>query len=77
MVLTAAAITGTVGCGSDKPISSDAPTYTKLAFFSNRTVSPATNLFLMNLDGSGVTPVPFNSGIYSPSSSADLTTIRV
>jgi Tol biopolymer transport system component len=74
-VLIFAAIVVTVGCGGDKVIPSNLPTYTKLAFFSNRTVSPATNLFLMNLDGSGVTPVPFNGGIYSPSASADLTTI--
>lgn len=51
------------------------PTYTKLAFFSDRKVNPVTNLFLMNLDGSNVTPVPFNGSIYSPSSSADLKTI--
>jgi hypothetical protein len=73
-LLTAAAIAGTVGCASDK--TSSLSTYTKLACHSNRTVSPATDLFLMNLDGSGVTPVPFsNSSLYSPSSIADLTTI--
>ena len=74
MVLTLSAIAATVGCGSDKTTPLN-PAYTKLAFYSNRTVSPATNLFLMNLDGSGVTPVPFNASMYSPSTSADLTTI--
>jgi Tol biopolymer transport system component len=63
-----------VGCGSDQTTPLN-PAYTKLAFYSNRTVSPTNSLFLMNLDGSGVTPVPFNGGIYSPSTSADLSTI--
>jgi Tol biopolymer transport system component len=74
-LLTAAAIAASVGCASDKTTPSN-PAYTKLAFHSDRTVSPATNLFLMNLDGTGVTPVPFsNTSVYSPSNSADLTTI--
>lgn len=68
---TLAMIAVTLGCSN-----AGNPAYTKLVFFSNRTVSPATNLFLMNLDGSGITPVPFTGGgIYSPSSSADLKTI--
>ena len=70
IAMTLAMIAVTLGCSN-----AGNPPYTKLAFYSNRTVSPATNLFLMNLDGSGVTPVPFTGGIYSPSSSADLKTI--
>lgn len=67
LVALAAAIT--VGCGDSHPI----PTYSKLPFVSNRTADPATPLFLMNLDGSNVTPVPYNlEGVYSPSISADL-----
>jgi len=68
--LTLATVAVTGGCGD-----SGTPAFTRLAFTSNRTVNPATNLFLMNLDGSNVTPVPFTGGIYSPSSSADLKTI--
>lgn len=71
MALTWAVIAVTVGCDHGP----GTPTYTKLAFFSDRKINPVTNLFLMNLDGSNVTPVPFNGGIYSPSSSADLMTI--
>ena len=41
----------------------------------SRTVSPATNLFLMNLGWFECIPVPFTGGIYSPSTSADLKTI--
>lgn len=73
IVLTLAAVS-TVGCGVGASTPTG-PTFTKLAFYSSRTVSPATNLFLMNLDGSSVTPVPFTGSIYSPSTSADLKTI--
>lgn len=73
IALTLAAIAGTVACGSSS--SPNAPTFTQLAFISNRTVSPATQLFLMALNGSGVTPVAFSGeGVYSPSVSADLKT---
>jgi Tol biopolymer transport system component len=70
IAISLATIATTLGCSN-----AGNPTYTKLAFNSDRKVNPVTNLFLMNLDGSNVTPVPFNNGIYSPSSSADLTTI--
>jgi len=70
IAMTLAMIAVTLGCSN-----AGNPAYTKLAFYSNRTVSPATNLFLMNLDGSSVTPVPFTGGIYTPTSSADLKTI--
>ncbi len=65
--LLALAVSITAGCGS-----SGNPTFSKLAFSSSRTADPSTPLFLMNLDGSSVTPVPYNlDGIYSPSVSAD------
>ncbi|MGA9039583.1 MAG: hypothetical protein WB421_03525 [Terriglobales bacterium] len=74
IVLTLAAVS-TVGCGVG-PSAPAGPTFTKLAFYSNRTTSPATNLFLMNMDGSGVTAVPTSSGsLYTPSVSADLKTL--
>ena len=71
IAMTLAMIATILGCDAGPGV----PTYTKLAFNSDRKVNPVTNLFLMNLDGSNVTPVPFNGGDYSPSSSADLTTI--
>lgn len=74
MAMTWAAVAVTVGC-DDGPVKANVPVYTKLAFYSNRTVNPATNLFLMDLDGSNVTPVPFTGGVYSTSNSADLATI--
>jgi len=61
----------TVGCGNNS-----APTFTKMPFASDRTVSPTTPLFLMNLDGSSVTPVAASlTNIYSPSISADFKTV--
>jgi len=67
LLIVAAAIT--VGCGS-----SHVPTFSKLAFSSDREVSPATELFSMGLDGSAVTPVPFSTtDVWSPSVSADFT----
>jgi Tol biopolymer transport system component len=72
--LTLAAIS-TVGCGvgSSTPMN---PVFTKLAFLSSRPASPSTNLFVMSLDGSTVTPGPTALGsVYTPSVSADLKTI--
>lgn len=75
IVLTLAALS-TVGCGVGSSSTSTAPVFTKLAFYSTRTTSPATNLFLMNMDGTSVTPVPTGTGsLYTPSNSADLTTV--
>ncbi len=66
LLALAAAIT--VGCGGGNN-----PTFSKLPFSSNRTSNPQTPLFLMNLDGSNVTPVTLSLGnFYSPSISADL-----
>src|SRR4051794_5273058 len=57
----------TVGCGGGSS------TFTKLPFSSNRESTPSTPLFLMNLDGSNVTPVQYTlDNLYSPSISADL-----
>jgi hypothetical protein len=70
LLTVAAAIT--VGCGNSNSI----PTFSKVPFVSDRTVSPATPLFLMNLDGSSVTPVSFSlDGVYSPSISANFKTV--
>jgi hypothetical protein len=72
LALLAVAAALTVGCGDSHSI----PTFSKLPFVSDRVVSPATPLFLMNLDGSAVTPVSFDlDGIYSPSISADFKTV--
>lgn len=61
----------TVGCGSD-----GTPAFSKLPFSSDRESSPATPIFLMNLDGSHVTPVAYSGqSFFSPSISADLKTI--
>ena len=75
-VLTLAAVSS-VGCGvSSSTQQSVNPVFTKLAFLSSRPASPSTNLFLMNLDGSIVTPGPTAiGGVYTPSVSADLKTI--
>jgi Tol biopolymer transport system component len=71
LILLACAAAITVGCGDSHP-----PTFNKLPFVSNRTVDPSTPLFLMNLDGSNVTPVAYSlNGIYSPSISADFKTV--
>lgn len=70
--LLALAAALTVGCGSD----SSTPMFTKLPFSSDRESSPATPIFLMNLDGSHVTPVVYSGdSFFSPSISADLKTI--
>jgi Tol biopolymer transport system component len=57
LALLAVAAATTVGCGS----SSSVPTFTKTSMLSDRTVTPATPLFTMNLDGSSVTPVQTGS----------------
>jgi Tol biopolymer transport system component len=73
VVLTLAAIAGGVGCSSSSPTGA---TFTKVAFSSDRTVSPATSLFVMNLDGSSQTPVPFtDTSVYTPSITAAATVI--
>jgi len=69
LLVVATAIT--VGCGSSNSV----PTFKQMAFYSTRTVTPATSLFYMNLDGSNITPVPFASSLWTPSNSADLKTI--
>lgn len=74
LVLLAMAAAITVGCGVSAK-KSTVPTFTKVPFISSRTVSPATSMFLMNLDGSSVTGIATNNGTdwtYSPSTSADL-----
>jgi Tol biopolymer transport system component len=69
LLALAAAIT--VGCGD-----SSNPFFTKLPFSSDRLAVPSTPLFIMNLDGSHVAPVPYTLGsFYSPSISADLKTV--
>jgi Tol biopolymer transport system component len=77
LVLLALATAATIGCsGASSAKKPTLPTYTQLPFISNRTVSPATDLFLMNLDGSNVTPIPFSTtDVYYPSASADLSAI--
>jgi Tol biopolymer transport system component len=71
LILLVVAAAMTVGCGS-----SSVPTFKQMSFLSNRSVTPATPLFVMNLDGSGVTPVALTSdGAYSPSNSANLKSI--
>lgn len=70
--LLALATAITVGCGD----SASLPIFKQMAFLSNREVSPSTPLFLMNVDGTNVVPVPTsNSDLYSPSISADGKTI--
>jgi len=70
LVLLALAAAFTVGCGD----SSKVPTFTKMPFMSNRTVSPATPVFVANLDGTSATGIVTNNGdwTWSPSISADL-----
>ena len=69
LTLLALAAALTVGCGD-----SHVPTFTRVPFVSDRTVN--AEVFTMNLDGTDVTPVPFDvSGIYSPSISADFKTV--
>jgi len=75
VVLSAALLGSFTGCGGSAS-RAHVPVFTQLAFISTRTVSPSTALFLMTLNGSTVTPVPFSStSVYSPSVSADLKTI--
>jgi Tol biopolymer transport system component len=75
MALTLAAVACMLACGGLSTAPSKVPVFTQLAFVSDRTVSPPTGLFLMTLNGSGVTPVPFsNMSVYAPSVSADLKT---
>jgi len=57
LVLLSLAIAITVGCGDSHSV----PKFTKVAFMSNRTVSPATAMFTSNLDGTNVTPIPFST----------------
>ena len=61
----AAAIT--LGCGN----SNTAPTFSNVAFTSNRSATPGTNLFVAKLDGTNVTPIGSSTNTYSPSTSAD------
>jgi Tol biopolymer transport system component len=69
LLVMAAAIT--VGCGNSNSV----PTFTKMPMWSNRTVTPATQLFTMALDGSSVTPVQAGSnGVWGLSVSADFKT---
>jgi len=71
--LLALAIAVTVGCGTS---TTGAPTFTKVAFLSNRTVTPPTVLFTANLDGTNVTPIPFSTtSVRNLSSSADGKTV--
>jgi len=74
LILLALAAAITVGCGDDASKTPTLPAFTKLSFLSNRTVNPATPMFIANLDGSSITGIPTNSGswTYSPSTSADL-----
>jgi Tol biopolymer transport system component len=74
--LTLTAILSTVGCGVGSSAPQTNPVFTKLLFDSSRSVSPATNLFVMGMDGSNLTPVALvNNGVYQPSISADAKTI--
>jgi len=58
----------TAGCGDSHSV----PPFTQVAFLSNRTVVPVTNLFSSKLDGTSVTPVPLTgSNAYYASLSAD------
>jgi Tol biopolymer transport system component len=69
--LVAALMTGCGGLNSPS-----APQFTKMVFLSNRTVSPATNLFIQTLAGTTVTPVPtIASDAYYSSVSADATKV--
>jgi tricorn protease-like protein len=66
LLTLAAAIT--VGCGN-----SGLPVFNNMAFISNRSVTPATSLFVMTTTGANVAPVPFSTtNVYSPSVSFDL-----
>jgi len=72
LVLLAVAAAFTVGCGSNS-----VPTFSKMSMLSDRTVTPATELFTMGLDGSSVMPVQTGSSsfIWGLSVSADFKTV--
>ena len=78
LLLLALAIATTIGCGTSTTASS-VPTFTKVAFLSNRAVTPPTVLFTANLDGTSVTPIPRTAGSLAPqgplSTSADGKTV--
>jgi Tol biopolymer transport system component len=68
LILLAVAAAITVGCGSSSN------SYSMLPFVSDRTVDPATHLFIMKLNGTNITPVADNINTdfpYSPSISAN------
>ena len=73
LVLLALATAITVGCGVTAPKATP-PTFTKVPFVSSRASS---SVFLMNLDGSSLAGIATgnSNGIYSPSTSADLTVV--
>lgn len=76
VLLTLTAMLSTVGCGVGSSPSATNPVFTKMVFDSSRSVSPATNLFVIGMDGSNLTPVPLvNNGAYQPSISANAKTI--
>lgn len=61
----------TVGCGTQNAF----PTFAKVPFVSNRTVTPATFLFTSNIDGTNITPIPFTTtNVWELSISADAKT---
>jgi len=72
LTLLALATALTVGCGVSSSKSS-LPTYSQVPFYSSRASDSSTPLFLMNLDGSSVTPVPLTptDGMWWPTNSAD------
>ena len=71
LTLLTAVAAFTAGCGDSHSV----PQFTKLAFYSSRTVSPPTTIFVMKLDGSNVTPVPVTgNNTWDPSISADAKT---
>ncbi len=71
LVLLSLATVFTTACGD-----SSAPQFTQIAFFSDRVVSPATQIFTAKPDGTVVTPVPSTAtSIYYPSISRDAKTI--
>jgi hypothetical protein len=76
LAVLALATAATIGCNGASSAKNTVPTFTQLAFESNQTVSPATDLFLMNLDGTSVAPIPFSTtDVNSPSVSATSGTI--
>jgi Tol biopolymer transport system component len=76
VLFTLTAVLSTVGCGVGSSTPQSNPVFTKLVFNSSRTAVPATNLFVMGMDGSNLTPVTLdNSGVYQSSISADANTI--